>query len=476
MLLSVTQLKTSEPDDDKRDAGLPPQRSAPAACREPAGGYYSPWSADPAWGPPTWPPAQHAKGGSGFRRTALAVFAIACVGAGGGTAWALTTTSATSPSTASIAEFGLDGHQSKPGEQRRHTVDRHHLRGDRRAIDSAVVDITADDAGRRTARSPAPGMIITSNGEVLTNNHVIDDTVNIRAQIDGTGTVYQVKVIGYDASDDVALVQLVGASGLPTVPIGDSSALTAGDSITVLGNAEGKGGTPAEVTGTVSDLGQQITASDDSGDNETLTGMIQVNAAIEPGDSGGPEINSDGKVIGMTTAGQTSGNAEHQTASTVGFAIPINKAMQIITEIRAGSGPHIHIGYAALLGVEVSTAQPVSQPNCATSVATHRRLGQRGRAEQPRLEYRTGRLRTHHRHRRRLGGEPERPPQRDGRIRRRAERDPHLDGRVRRDAQRADHPGHGHLPRLRHQRRAGIPSAVTPAIPERHDAFEASTI
>jgi S1-C subfamily serine protease len=177
-------------------------------------------------------------------------------------------------------------------------------------------------------------------------------------------------VLGYDASDDVALVQLVGASGLPTVPIGDSSALTAGDSITVLGNAEGKGGTPAEVTGTVSDLGQQITASDDSGDNETLTDMIEVNAPIEPGDSGGPEIDSDGKVIGMTTAGQTSGNAEHQSASTVGFAIPINKAMQIITEIRAGSGPHIHIGYAALLGVEVSTAQPVGQPNCSTSVAS----------------------------------------------------------------------------------------------------------
>jgi len=333
---------------------------------EPAGGYYSPWSADPLWGPPSWPPPQQAPRGSGFRRTALAVFAIACVGAGGGTAWALTTTSASSPSTASQPSGGTGqnpgsgGVTPSTGTISAATVAQ---------IDSAVVDINADTAGG-DGEVAGTGMIITSNGEVLTNNHVIDDTVNIRAQIDGTGTVYQVKVLGYDASDDVALVQLVGASGLPTVPIGDSSALTPGDSITVLGNAEGKGGTPAEVTGTVSDLDQTITASDDSGDNETLTGMLEVNAAIEPGDSGGPEINSAGKVIGMTTAGQTSGNPGRETASTTGFAIPINKALQIITEIRDGNGPHIHIGYAALLGVEVSTDQPVTQPDCATSEAT----------------------------------------------------------------------------------------------------------
>jgi S1-C subfamily serine protease len=342
-----------------------PNDPPPPPPAEPAGGYYSPWSSDPTWGPPTWPPAQKPQRGSGFRRTALAVFAVVCVGAGGGTAWALTTTSASSPSTSSQGSGstgtngGGGGLTPSTGTISAATVAQ---------IDSAVVDINADTAGGQ-GEVAGTGMIITSNGEVLTNNHVIDDTVNIRAQIDGAGTVYQVKVIGYDASDDVALVQLVGASGLPTIPIGNSSALTAGDAITVLGNAEGKGGTPAEVTGTVSDLDQQITASDDSSDTETLTGMIEVNAAIEPGDSGGPEINSAGKVIGMTTAGQTSGNPGREAASTTGFAIPINKAMTIISEIRAGSGPNIHIGYAALLGVEVSTAEPVTQPDCATSAA-----------------------------------------------------------------------------------------------------------
>jgi S1-C subfamily serine protease len=345
-----------------------PNDPPPPPPAEPYGGYYSPWSADPTWGPPTWPPSQQAKSGSGFRRTALAVFAIACVGAGGGTAWALTTTSASSPSTASQGS-GSTGTGQNPGGSSTSPSTGTISAATVAQIDSAVVDITADTAGGQ-GEVAGTGMIITSNGEVLTNNHVIDDTVNIHARIDGTGTVYSVKVIGYDASDDVALVQLENASGLPTVPIGDSSTLIPGDAITVLGNAEGEGGTPAEVTGTVSDLDQQITASDDSGDTETLTGMLEVNAGIVPGDSGGPEVDSAGKVIGMTTAGQTSGNPGHEAASTIGFAIPINKAMQIISEIRAGSGPHIHIGYAALLGVEVSTDEPVTEPNCTTSAAT----------------------------------------------------------------------------------------------------------
>jgi S1-C subfamily serine protease len=343
---------------------------------EPAGAYYSPWSSDPQWGPPSWPPAaQRPRGGSGLRRTALAVFAIACVGAGGGTAWALTTTAISTPSTGSLPAGGSTGTGATPnggttvpstgGPISAATVAK---------IDSAVVDITADTAAGN-GEVAGTGMIITSNGEVLTNNHVIDDTVNIRAQIDGTGTTYKVKVIGYDANDDVALVQLVGASNLPTIPIGDSSKLSPGDPITVLGNALGKGGTPAEVTGTVAALGAQITASDDSGDNETLTGMLQVSAAIEPGDSGGPEVNSSGQVIGMTTAGQTSGNARQEAGSTTGFAIPINKAMQIIAEIRAGSGPHIHIGLAALLGVAVAPSVPQPQPggtgtDCTASRAT----------------------------------------------------------------------------------------------------------
>jgi S1-C subfamily serine protease len=105
----------------------------------------------------------------------------------------------------------------------------------------------------------------------------------------------------------------------------------------------------------VSQLDSSITASDESGDTENLTGMLQVEADIQPGDSGGPEINSAGQVVGMTTAGSQSGVPSPQAHSTTtGFAIPINKAMQIVSEIRAGSGPSIHIGNAARLGVGVA--------------------------------------------------------------------------------------------------------------------------
>jgi S1-C subfamily serine protease len=296
-----------------------------------------------------------------MQRTLIAGLAIVCVGAGGGTAWAITSATLTrTPTTASLPAGNQTGEApnstgdnptggaapSSGGTASSAAV---------AAIDAATVDINALTAAH-TGEVAGTGMIITSSGLVLTNNHVIDNTVNITAQIDGTGTTYKISVIGYDASDDVALVQLVGASGLATVPIGDSDKVNIGDSLTVIGNALGKGGTPAVVTGIVSQLDQQITASDESGDTESLTGMLQLQADIEPGDSGGPEINAAGQVIGMTTAGSTSGNPNQETGATTGFAIPINKAMQIVAEIRAGSGPNVHIGNAAELGIQVGEA------------------------------------------------------------------------------------------------------------------------
>ena len=312
------------------------------------------------------------------------------------------------------------------------------------------MDITADTAspGGQVAGT---GMVITSNGEVLTNNHVIDDTVNIRAQIDGTGTVYTVKVIGYDLNDDLALVQLVGASNLPTVPIGDATKLSVGDPITVLGNALGKGGTPAVVGGTVAQLDTQITASDDSGNTETLTGMIQVSAAIQPGDSGGPEVNAAGQVIGITTAGQTNGNLNQQSASTTGFAIPINKAMQVVSEIRSGSGPNIHIGNAALLGVAVSHVQPGinnSLPNCTNSQANDRRLDQRRHRELSGGRRRGDRLRANHMDRRKLHREQLGPAHCHGRVPCGPDRDPQVVGRLGGDPHRHGHAGSGQLPGL----------------------------
>jgi S1-C subfamily serine protease len=326
----------------------------PSPPGEPAGAAYGHWSPDPQWGPPPWPPTSSGGGRStSLRRLLIAGLAVVCLGAGGGTAWALTSSTLTHPSTASLPAGTNPG-----GDAPITTAPSNGGTAASSAaiakVDAATVDINATTAGG-TGQVAGTGMIITSSGEVLTNNHVIDNVINITAQINGAGTVYKATVVGYDPTDDIALLQLQGASNLPTVPLGNSSQVSIGDQLTVIGNARGAGGTPAVVSGVVSQLDQQITASDESGDTENLTGMLQVQANIQPGDSGGPEINASGQVVGMTTAGSQSNVPSGQEASTTtGFAIPINKAMQIVSEIRSGGGPNIHIGNAALLGIQVA--------------------------------------------------------------------------------------------------------------------------
>ena len=123
-----------------------------------------------------------------------------------------------------------------------------------------------------------------------------------------TGRTYTASVVGTDPTDDVAVIQLSGASGLQTASIGDATGVSSGDAVTGVGNAGGTGGTPSAAGGQVVAVNQQLTASDNNGANaEHLTGMIEINAPIEAGDSGGPLYNSVGKVIGIDTAAQTNG-------------------------------------------------------------------------------------------------------------------------------------------------------------------------
>jgi S1-C subfamily serine protease len=318
---------------------------------EPAGAAYGHWTSNPGYGPPPWPPTTSRGRSSTVRRMLIAGLAVVCLLAGGGTAWAVTSSTLTHNSTALLPNDGGDGGvpTSSPDPLARGgTASAAAIA----KVEAATVDINGSTANGN-GQVAGTGMVISSSGQVLTNNHVIDHVVNITAQIDGTGTVYKATVIGYDTQDDVALLQLQGASNLPTVPIGDSSQVAVNDQVTVIGNALGKGGTPAVVSGVVTLLDQSITASDESGGTEQLTGMLQVEASIQPGDSGGPEINSAGQVIGMTTAGSSSGPTGQQAATT-GFAVPINKAMRIVAEVRSGGGPNIHIGLAARLGVSVA--------------------------------------------------------------------------------------------------------------------------
>jgi S1-C subfamily serine protease len=222
------------------------------------------------------------------------------------------------------------------------------------AVTPGLVVITSnlkyDGAGVAAA---ATGMIISHNGLVLTNNHVINGTTGLTAKVVSTGQQYTATWLGYDKGSDVAVIKLEGASNLRTVPIGDSSTVKVGDGVVGMGNANGTGRI-SYVAGTITNLNQAITASDDgSGEAaEHLTGMLQTNAQIIPGDSGGPLVSTDGKVIGMDTAASTSSTAN--SGQDVGFAIPINRAITLAREIIAGhSGPGIKIGSSGFVGVLV---------------------------------------------------------------------------------------------------------------------------
>jgi S1-C subfamily serine protease len=224
-------------------------------------------------------------------------------------------------------------------------------------VDPAIVDINTTLANGAAAGT---GMVLTPSGEVLTNNHVIDGALDIRVQIGGAGASHTATVLGYDAADDVALLQIDGVSGLKTVTPGDVGRLTVGDPVLALGNALGRGGAPATASGSIVALDQTITATDDDGSNpETLTGLIQVDAPIQPGDSGGPLVDANGAVIGMDSAGSSTGSFSQ--AAVDGFAIPIDHALAIAHQIEArSSSAGVHIGDRAILGVEIQDASTVS--------------------------------------------------------------------------------------------------------------------
>ncbi len=215
-----------------------------------------------------------------------------------------------------------------------------------------IVDIdTVVDYGEGEAAGT--GMVIASDGYVLTNNHVVDDSTQIKVTVISTGKTYTAKVVGTDPTDDIAVIKLADANNLQLARLGNSSSAKVGDAITGVGNAGGVGGTPSAAAGTIVALNQSITASDSDGSNaENLTGLIQVNAQIQAGDSGGPLYNASDAIIGIDTAAETS----RSSGSTVaGYAIPINTALSLAKRITSGeSSATIHQGYPAFLGVVLS--------------------------------------------------------------------------------------------------------------------------
>lgn len=215
-----------------------------------------------------------------------------------------------------------------------------------------IIDTTL---GYESARAAGTGMVVSSSGEVVTNNHVIAGATTIRATDVGNGTTYDASVVGYDVSEDVALLQLKGASGLRTVSYAGSVPRLS-DPVVAIGNARGAG-RPTAVSGVVTGLDQTITAmSEISGTTERLRGLIETNAAVESGQSGGPLVDAHSAVVGMVTAG--SADFTFRDGASQSYAVPAGTFRSVAAEIGAGNASStIHIGPTAFLGVRVTAAQ-----------------------------------------------------------------------------------------------------------------------
>jgi len=219
------------------------------------------------------------------------------------------------------------------------------------AVEPAVVQITTK-IDYQQAIGTGTGTVIDPGGVVLTNYHVVAGANTVTGTIGGRD--YPADLVGYDRTHDIAVLQLRGAGGLPTAPIGDSGQVVVGESTVGLGNARGVGAPLTHETGPVTALNRTVNAEDSlTGSSEEVNGLIEVAADVRPGDSGGPLVNSAGQVIGVVTAATVT---FQMGPGGKGFAIPINDAMAVAGQIRSGApSPTVHIGQPVLLGVGVGT-------------------------------------------------------------------------------------------------------------------------
>jgi S1-C subfamily serine protease len=329
-------------DQTGSEATQPPAAPAPWTTEE-----FGAWSPEPAAWPEPPAPSPHPPGKRIAALVAIVALVLASAGVGAAIATAVNDKSQSFPTAGPDLSLGdtSDGSSSTLPSG----LD---VSGIAERVTPSVVNIFTT-IGDNDGEAAGTGIVITSDGKVLTNNHVIENASEIRVQIGGEGSFREATTIGYDNDDDIALLQINDVSGLTAAKLGDVSDVQAGDPIVAIGNAQGRGGSPEVVAGEVAALNQSVTAGDGRGDAETLHGMIQIRAAIRSGDSGGPLINAGGEVIGVNTAASV-GRFEMQSAARVAFAIPIDKAMSVAKQINAGDeSDGVHIGPRGLLGVQV---------------------------------------------------------------------------------------------------------------------------
>ena len=224
-------------------------------------------------------------------------------------------------------------------------------------VEPAVVRLDTE-IEYQNALGVGTGIVLDPGGQVLTNFHVVQGADRIHATV--AGRSFPAELVGYDRRRDVAVLQLLGAGGLPTAAIGDSAQLVEGEPVVALGNAQGTGAPLTREVGEVTGFGRTVNAEDAlTGSSDELTGLIEFAAPVRAGDSGGPVVNGAGQVVGITTAASVNFRLG---PGGEGFAIPINDAMAVAGQIRARvPSDTVHIGPPVLLGVGVRTG-PRDEP------------------------------------------------------------------------------------------------------------------
>ncbi|MCX4730587.1 S1C family serine protease [Streptomyces sp. NBC_01363] len=311
----------------------------------------------PAFPPPA-PPEPAAPRHRARRPVALlAAVAIAAAIVGGGTATVIEQLTGNGSNSAADSVIpGTTVSQSSKGT----------VAGVAKAVSPMIVEINATSTA---GESTGSGVIITSDGEIVTNNHVISGASSIKVSL-STGRTYTADVVGTDPAKDLALIKLRGASGLKTATLGDSSAVAVGDQVVAIGSPEGLTGTVT--SGIVSALDRDVTVAKedgsgqgqggngqsggeqwpfefggrqfngDTGNSTTTYKAIQTDASLNPGNSGGALINMNGEIIGINSAmysASSAGGSDSSSAGSVGlgFAIPVNTLKADLDTLRAGN-------------------------------------------------------------------------------------------------------------------------------------------
>ncbi|WP_406861788.1 trypsin-like peptidase domain-containing protein [Streptomyces sp. HUAS MG47] len=293
--------------------------------------------------PPERSPRGRARRGVGL----LVAVALAAAAVGGGTATLVQQYTADPVAAGSGTVAGTNVAAGSKGT----------VAGVAEAVSPSIVEISASGTSGRATGS---GVIITSDGEIVTNNHVISGASELTVRT-GDGKRYSAEVVGTDPGKDLALIKLRGASGLKAAALGDSSKVKVGEEVVAIGSPEGLTGTVT--SGIVSALDRDVTVAKeqdeqqqsapregwpfefggqefngDTGDSKTTYKAIQTDASLNPGNSGGALINMNGEIIGINSAMYSPSSASGSTAGSVGlgFAIPIDTVKADLDALRSG--------------------------------------------------------------------------------------------------------------------------------------------